>query len=86
MTIGRLPVITALERVAQTGFQEQQPNSVSAASGPLASLRVTGEPPPGPVLLVDDEIGSGWTATVAAALLREAGAGAVYPLAVWKRP
>jgi ATP-dependent DNA helicase RecQ len=38
------------------------------------------------VLLVDDEIGSGWTATVAAALLREAGAGAVYPLTVWKRP
>jgi ATP-dependent DNA helicase RecQ len=84
--IGRLPVVTVLERVAQTGFQEQQANSVSAASGPLRALRVTGEPPPGPVLLVDDQIGSGWTATVAAALLREAGAGAVYPLAVWKRP
>jgi ATP-dependent DNA helicase RecQ len=84
--IGRLPVVTALERVAESGFQEKQANSISAASGPLRALRVTGEPPPGAVLLVDDEIGSGWTATVAAALLREAGTGAVYPLAVWKRP
>jgi ATP-dependent DNA helicase RecQ len=84
--IGRLPVVAALERVAESPYQQQQPNSVAAASGPLRALRVTGEPPPGPVLLVDDEIGSGWTATVAAALLREAGAGSVYPLAVWKRP
>jgi ATP-dependent DNA helicase RecQ len=85
-TIGRLPVVPTLERVAETGFQQQQPNSVSAAAGPLRAFRVTGEPPPGPVLLVDDEIGSGWTATVVAALLRETGAGAVFPLAVWKRP
>jgi ATP-dependent DNA helicase RecQ len=84
--IGRLPVATALERVADTGFQHQQANSASAASGPLRAFRVTAAPPPGPVLLVDDEIGSGWTATVAAVLLREAGTGAVYPLAVWKRP
>ena len=34
----------------------------------------------GPVLLVDDQIDSGWTMTVAAALLRDAGAPAVLPL------
>jgi ATP-dependent DNA helicase RecQ len=34
----------------------------------------------GPVLLVDDRIDSGWTMTVAAALLRDAGAPAVLPL------
>jgi ATP-dependent DNA helicase RecQ len=84
--IGRLPVHPALERVGESGFQERQANSAQAASGPLQALRVSGQPPPGPVLLVDDEIGSGWTATVAAALLREAGSGPVYPLAVWKRP
>jgi ATP-dependent DNA helicase RecQ len=34
---------------------------------------------PGPVLLVDDRIESGWTMTVAARLIREAGARAVLP-------
>lgn len=38
--------------------------------------------PTGPVLLVDDMIDSGWTMTVIAALLRHAGSGHVYPLAI----
>ncbi|HEX6518693.1 MAG TPA: RecQ family ATP-dependent DNA helicase [Streptosporangiaceae bacterium] len=37
---------------------------------------------PGPVLLVDDRIESGWTMTVAAKLIREAGAPAVLPFAL----
>jgi ATP-dependent DNA helicase RecQ len=37
---------------------------------------------PGPVLLVDDMVDSGWTFTVVAALLRQAGSGPVYPLAL----
>ncbi|MDL4775092.1 MULTISPECIES: RecQ family ATP-dependent DNA helicase [Thermomonosporaceae] len=36
----------------------------------------------GPILLVDDRIETGWTMTVAARLLREAGAPAVLPLAL----
>ena len=36
----------------------------------------------GPVLLVDDQVETGWTMTVAAKLLREAGAPAVLPLAL----
>jgi ATP-dependent DNA helicase RecQ len=38
------------------------------------------------VLLVDDVWRSGWTATVAAVLLREAGAGSVHPLVLQRRP
>ena len=34
----------------------------------------------GPVLVVDDRIETGWTMTVAARLLRQAGAPAVLPL------
>ena len=34
----------------------------------------------GPVLVIDDRIDSGWTMTVAARLLREAGAPRVLPL------
>ncbi len=36
----------------------------------------------GPVLLVDDMVDSGWTFTVVAATLRQAGSGPVYPLAL----
>lgn len=39
-------------------------------------------PPGASVLLVDDQVATGWTLTVAAAALRAAGAGAVLPLAL----
>jgi ATP-dependent DNA helicase RecQ len=37
---------------------------------------------PGPVLLLDDTTDSGWTFTIVAALLREAGSGPVFPVAL----
>src|SRR4029450_10280283 len=40
----------------------------------------------GPVLLVDDTIRTRWTATVAAALLADAGATSVLPLAIHQLP
>jgi ATP-dependent DNA helicase RecQ len=42
--------------------------------------------PDGPLLLVDDTYRSGWTMTVAAALLRDAGAPSVMPLVVHQLP
>jgi ATP-dependent DNA helicase RecQ len=42
--------------------------------------------PPGPVLLVDDVLRTGWTVTVAGTLLHEAGAGPVLPLVAHRRP
>jgi ATP-dependent DNA helicase RecQ len=38
--------------------------------------------PRGSVLLIDDVVDSGWTLTVIAALLRQAGSGAIWPLAL----
>jgi ATP-dependent DNA helicase RecQ len=38
--------------------------------------------PDTPVLLVDDMVDSGWTMTVIVALLRHAGSGAVFPVAL----
>jgi ATP-dependent DNA helicase RecQ len=43
-------------------------------------------PTDGPILLVDDTYRSGWTMTVAAALLRDAGAREVMPLVVQRLP
>jgi ATP-dependent DNA helicase RecQ len=79
--LGRMPLHRALDRDSLgQGFQEDMRNSMHQASAALAGLRVTGEVPPGPVLLIDDVSRSGWTLTAAAALLREAGAGRVLPL------
>ena len=53
------------------------------------AFALTGTVPGGPVLLVDDVRGSGWTLTTVAGLLRDAGAGPVHPLALlsgWPTP
>jgi len=85
--IGKLPVHPALDRAKDTPAQARMDNSARQAANAIAGLRVADglTPPPGPVLLVDDLVQSGWTLTVAAALLREAGSGPVYPLALWRR-
>jgi ATP-dependent DNA helicase RecQ len=57
---------------------------VESARQALARLAIAGPVPAGPVLLLDDTTRSGFTLTVAAALLREAGAGPVYPLVLQK--
>jgi ATP-dependent DNA helicase RecQ len=49
-------------------------------------VRVGAVVPAGPILLVDDVYISGWTMTVAAALLGDIGATAVYPLVLHRRP
>ncbi len=85
--IGKLPVIEALEVAGERAFE-------AAASGPkvealIASLSLrpgVSVPTEGPVLLVDDSYRSGWTMTVAAALLRGAGAPSVMPLVVHQLP
>jgi len=84
--IGKLPVIDALTVVGP-------PPPADTAAKPrvehlLAGLSVVDGValPDGPVLLVDDTYRSGWTMTVAAALLRDAGASAVLPLVVHQLP
>ena len=85
-TVGRLPLIEALS-------VDGPPPPVDAASSAraqalLAGMRIRDDVtvPRGVVLLVDDTYRSGWTATVAAALLRDAGATAVLPLVVHQLP
>jgi ATP-dependent DNA helicase RecQ len=76
--IGRLPYLGALSYRGD-GPGPRRYNSAQR----LASLWTAFEVPfevSGPVLLVDDQIDTGWTMTVAARLLREAGASAVLPL------
>jgi ATP-dependent DNA helicase RecQ len=66
------------------GFQDDAATNAESAAIALRRLRVEGDVPSGPVLLVDDAMRSGFALTVAAALLRESGAGPVYPLVLHK--
>ncbi|MDT3438469.1 MULTISPECIES: RecQ family ATP-dependent DNA helicase [unclassified Pseudofrankia] len=86
--IGRLPLLGALDRIADSPPAGTVHNSAHRLAGLIDVLAV---PPAvaaglgragGPVLLVDDLIVTGWTMTVAARVLREAGATAVLPFAL----
>jgi ATP-dependent DNA helicase RecQ len=85
-TVGKLPLVDALE----VGGPPPPSDVASAAraSALLGSMRLVHgvRLPPGPALLVDDTYRSGWTATVAAGLLTEAGATSVLPLVIHKLP
>jgi ATP-dependent DNA helicase RecQ len=82
--IGRLPLLGTLTpsgpRPEEHANSPQRLAAVWSAFEPPAF-----DVPDGPVLLVDDVIDSGWTATVAARLLRRAGASAVLPFALAQR-
>ena len=94
--LGKLPVHRALVAEASDlapddAFQQDQANSAHQVLNVWHRLNVDSAALPpaaiasGPVLLVDDEIDSRWTVTVAADRLREAGAGPVLPFALRSR-
>ena len=86
-TIGRIPCLGSLAYASDTPASRQFNSAQRLRTlwrdlvlpEPLAEsvAQLTG-----PVLLVDDRIETGWTMTVAAKLLREAGAPAVLPFAL----
>ncbi len=78
-----LPFIAAVHKVRATRPQKEMENDWQQLHNLEGAFAV--EPWPGvagPVLLVDDIVDSRWTFTVIAALLRQAGSGAVFPLAL----
>jgi ATP-dependent DNA helicase RecQ len=87
--IGRLGYLGSLGYATPDGPGPRRHNSAQRLSTVWRALTVPHElraaiaaAGDGPVLLVDDQIDTGWTMTVAAALLRDAGVTAVLPLAL----
>ncbi|HEY6790876.1 MAG TPA: DEAD/DEAH box helicase [Trebonia sp.] len=87
--VGRLAYLGSLGYTGPDGPGPRRHNSAqrlasvwSALAVPDSVRDVMDAGLPGPVLLIDDRIETGWTMTVAAKLLREAGAPAVLPLAL----
>lgn len=84
--VGRLPLVEALQIDGPVPGPDAAAGARVAALFQALSRRPGVAVPEGPLLLVDARYGSGWTMTVAAALLREAGATAVLPLVLHQRP
>ena len=78
-----IPFVACVNKTRPTQAQKKMSNSYQQArnlDGAFAVSAWSGIK--GPVLLVDDMVDSRWTFTVIAALLRSAGAGEVFPLAL----
>jgi len=88
--LGRLELRDVVERVEETPPQSERANALHAAANVVTAFRVRADAdrpvPAGPCLLVDDTLTSGWTVTVVGARLRAAGAEAVLPLVLHRRP
>jgi ATP-dependent DNA helicase RecQ len=86
--IGRLPLLGAIDRAVGERSAGVHHNSAHRLAALWAAFAAPAGMPAalagldGPVLLVDDLIVTGWTMTVAARVLREAGARAVLPFAL----
>ena len=79
--VGRLAYLGSLGYTGPDGPGSRRHNSAQRLASvwpalvvPAAVRDAMGSAKPGPVLLIDDRIETGWTMTVAAKLLREAGA------------
>ena len=77
-----LPFVSAVDKVLDNQPQKLQQNRFHQCHNLDGAFEARDDLPSGPVLLVDDIVDSGWTMTVVAALLRQAGAGPVWPLAL----
>lgn len=77
-----VPFVNCVIKVRQNEPQKWQNNRFHQCRNLDGVFAVNAYIPPGPVLLVDDMIDSGWTMTVIAALLKQAGSEHVYPLAI----
>ncbi len=84
--VGRLPLVPALQWRGPPLGTELASGARLAALQQALSLSPGVAVPAGPLLLVDACYRSGWTATLAGALLREAGATAVLPVVVHQLP
>lgn len=77
-----LPFLDAISKVKDNQPQKIQQNRFHQCRNIDGVFSVNQEVPNAPVLLVDDIVDSGWTLTVISALLRQAGSGVVYPVAL----
>ena len=75
-----IPFIAVIIKIQETAPQKEQENSYYQCKNLDGVFEISENVKLNePVLLIDDAIDSGWTLTIASALLRRAGSGVVYP-------
>jgi ATP-dependent DNA helicase RecQ len=84
--VGKLPLVDALRLKSPLPEDDAASGTKVAALLAALELRPGVKVPEGPLLLIDARLRSGWSVTVAAALLRDAGAAAVLPLVLHQLP
>ena len=77
-----LPFVDVATKVRDNQPQKEQQNRFHQCRNLDGAFAINQPVLSGPVLLIDDIVDSGWTLTVLAALLQQAGSGAVYPVAL----
>jgi ATP-dependent DNA helicase RecQ len=78
-----VPFVPCIVKARANKQQKDMENSYQQAKNLDGAFNVTLQPGNyAPCLLVDDVVDSGWTFTVASALLRQTGCSAVYPMAL----
>lgn len=77
-----IPFMPVVNKIRDNEPQKEQQNRHHQCRNLDGVFRIDGEIPDKPVLLVDDVVDSRWTLTVVAALLRRAGSGPVWPIAL----
>lgn len=78
----RLPFIPCIEKIQANSQQKEMENSFQQVKNLDGVFTITNQCLDDPCLLIDDVVDSRWTFTVAAALLRQAGCSAVFPMAL----
>jgi ATP-dependent DNA helicase RecQ len=77
-----LPFVQCIRKIKANAEQKTMRNSFQQARNLDGVFEISDSMPNGPVFLVDDMVDSRWTFTVLAALLRQRGCEAVFPLAL----
>ncbi|HEX5195441.1 MAG TPA: RecQ family ATP-dependent DNA helicase [Solirubrobacteraceae bacterium] len=77
-----VPALALVARVAERPPQREMANAVQQAANVRGAFTVTGTPPAGTGILLDDRRISGWTLAMVGGQLRMAGAQRVVPLAL----
>jgi len=77
-----LPFEDTVMRLDDRPPQKSMQNSAHQKTNVRGAFSIVRKPPSGPGLLVDDLVDSGWTITEIGGILRRAGAGPIYPVAL----
>lgn len=77
-----IPFVETVEKIRANEPQKMMQNRFHQCRNLDGAFNVKGKVSPDPLFLFDDLVDSGWTLTVVSALLRKAGAGMVFPVAL----